>query len=483
MQLKNKDLFIERCLIGNNWCNAYDTQTLDIINPATGEVIGVVPNMGIRETQEAINMAYESSILWREKSAEEKYSLLKKWYDLIIEHADDLAMIITSEQGKPLNDAYKEIQYAASFVIWFAEEAKRINGMTVPSHIQNGKVIVTKEAVGVCAAITPWNFPAAMITRKVAPALAAGCTVIIKPAPETPFTALALAKLALDAEIDCGAINVITGDEQELGKELTTNPKVRKLSFTGSTAVGKLLMEQSASTMKKVSMELGGNAPFIVCADADIEKAVSGAVASRYRNNGQTCICANRIFVHSSLYQEFTRRVGKAVEKLKVGNGLSADVNLGPLINQEAVNRITYLIEDAVNKGANVIVGGKPHSLGGCFFEPTVITHANTSMNCFKEEIFGPIATIFSFDNQEEVIRMANDTNFGLAAYIYSENTYNAILIGEKLEYGMIGINEVQITSTMTPFGGMKQSGFGKEGSVMGIEEYLNTKCTVISHN
>ena len=478
MELKNQELFIEKCLIGNNWGNAYDNKTFEVIDPATGKIIGTVPSMGKRETQEAISIAHKAFNTWKNTIAKKKYTLLKRWHDLIIENIDDLSIILTSEQGKPLHDSKKEILYAASFIIWFAEEAKRINGMIIPSHLENSKMIVSKEAVGVCAAITPWNFPAAMIARKVSPALAAGCTVIIKPAPDTPFTALAMAQLALEAEIDGGIINVITGDEQEIGYELTTNPMVRKLSFTGSTAVGKILMSQCASTIKKISLELGGNAPFIVCSDADIDKAVDGAIASRYRNNGQTCICANRILVHTSLYEKFSQQLTVKVRKLKVGNGFAEDTTQGPLINKRAVTRVELLIEDAVNKGAQVILGGKAND---CFFEPTVIKHVNISMDLYKEEIFAPVAALFKFKDDAEAIKMANDTNFGLASYIYSKDINNAWRIADQLEYGMVGINAVQIASAMTPFGGCKESGFGKEGSVLGVEEYLNTKCTLIT--
>lgn len=478
--MHNNPLFLKKCLIGNKWLDAYSKHTSDVINPATESIIGTVPSMGTNETKEAIDIANQALPKWKNKTAVERSQLLRNWHDLIIKNTENIASILTTEQGKPIANARGEVQYAAAFIEWFAEEAKRIYGMTIPGQVSVSKIIVSKEPVGVCAAITPWNFPAAMIARKVAPALATGCTTVIKPAPETPFTALALAKLALEAGIDPGVINVITGEAEVIGRELTTNRIVRKLSFTGSTEVGKLLFSQCANTMKKMSMELGGNAPMIICAGADLDNAIQGVISSKYRNSGQTCICANRIIVQDVIYDEFSKRLIQAAKKLVVGNGFDEGVTQGPLINREAIDRIQELISDAVDKGANIDLGGKSHKLGKLFFEPTVISNANATMRCYKEEIFAPIAPLFKFSTTDEAIGMANDTNFGLASYVYSNDLTKAWDIADNLEYGMVGINAIDIASPFAPFGGIKESGLGIEGSCFGVEEYLEMKCISI---
>ncbi len=482
MKLNNTSLFIEQCIIGDKLHNANDKRTMEVTNPATQEVIGHVPFMTTDETKKAILRADKTLSTWKKQSADEKYTVMRQWYDLVLKYQNDLATIITTEQGKPFTDAVNEIRYAASFILWFAEEAKRINSSAVTTNVVNTKAIVTKEPIGVCGIITPWNFPAAMITRKVSPAIAAGCTTVIKPSPETPFTALALTQLALEAGIEPGTINVVTGDEKKIGSELTTSPIIKKISFTGSTETGKLLMAQSASTIKNVSMELGGNAPFIVCDDASFEKSLQGVINSRFRNTGQTCTSANRIMVHNSLYDEFCNRLVREVKQLKTGNGFEEGINQGPLINESAVKRVESLIEDAIAKGAELLLGGKRHSCGNCFFESTVIKNANTNMKFHNTEIFGPVAVLFSFNTYEEAISIANDTNYGLAAYIYSENLSQAWNLAEKLEYAMVGVNDTKISSVTTPFGGIKESGIGREGSSCGIEEYLEQKYLLINN-
>jgi len=446
------------------------------MNPATGALIGTVPRMGAAETRRAIAAANAAWPGWRAKTAKERAAILRKWHDLMLENADDLALILTTEQGKPLAEAKGEIGYAASFLEWFAEEGKRIYGDTIPTVANDRRIVVTKEPIGVCAAITPWNFPAAMITRKVGPALAAGCPIVVKPAEATPFSALAMAVLAERAGVPAGVFSVVTGDPKPIGAEMTSNPTVRKLSFTGSTAVGRLLMGQCAPTVKKISLELGGNAPFIVFDDADLDAAVAGAVASKYRNSGQTCVCTNRFYVHDKVYDTFAAKLRDAVGGLKVGLGTEAGVTQGPLINEAAVLKVESHIEDALAKGAQVFTGGKRHSLGHGFFEPTILTGVTTAMKVARDETFGPVAPLFRFSSDEEVIRMANDTEFGLAAYFYSRDIGRVWRVAEALEYGMVGINTGLISNEVAPFGGVKQSGLGREGSHYGVDDYVVIK-------
>ncbi len=476
IQLADPELLEHRCLVGGNWIEAPSGESVTIHNPATGEAIGTVPSLGRDDTRHAIDRADAAWAAWRALSGKERANLLRGWFDLIMENLEDLAVLMTSEQGKPLAESRGEVAYAASFVEWFAEEAKRIYGDTIDHPLPGRRIVVLKQSVGVAAAITPWNFPAAMITRKCAPALAAGCPVVIKPAPETPFTALALAKLADRAGIPAGVLNVLTGPAREIGGELTGNSKVRKLSFTGSTEVGKLLLAQCAQNVKKVSMELGGNAPFIVFADADLDAAVEGAMASKYRNTGQTCVCANRILVQDDVYEEFADRLAKAVGALKVGNGMQDGVQQGPLINMRAVEKVETHIADAIAKGAKVLVGGKRHDMGRTFFEPTVLTDISQDMVLNYEETFGPVAPLVKFEDESEAIRIANETEFGLAAYFYSRDIGRIWRVAEALEYGIVGINEGIISTEVAPFGGVKESGVGREGSKYGIEEYLEIK-------
>ena len=450
-------------------------------NPATGEVIGHVPKLGQAEAAKAIADANAAWPAWRKKTAKERATILKKWFDLMIANADDLALIMTSEQGKPLAEAKGEIMYAASFIEWFAEEGKRIYGDTIPTHAGDKRIMVTKEPIGVCVAITPWNFPSAMITRKAGPALAAGCPMIVRPADLTPFSALALAELAQRAGIPGGVFQVITGRSTLIGAEFTTNPTVRKLSFTGSTEVGRKLIEQCAPTVKKVSMELGGNAPFIVFNDADLDAAVEGAIASKYRNAGQTCVCANRLYVQSGVYDAFAQKLADAVGQLHVGNGVDAGVTTGPMIDEKAVEKVEEHIADAVAKGASIKMGGKRHSLGHSFFEPTILTNVTQDMAVAKEETFGPLAPLFKFESEDEVIGYANDTEFGLASYFYSRDIGRIFRVSEALEYGMVGVNTGLISNEIAPFGGVKQSGLGREGSKYGIEDYLVIKYTCLA--
>ncbi|ASF15207.1 NADP-dependent succinate-semialdehyde dehydrogenase [Shewanella sp. FDAARGOS_354] len=481
MLLKDPSLLRQQCYINGQWCDAQSKETVAIANPATGAVIASVPVMGQAETQAAIAAAEAALPAWRALTAKERGAKLRRWFELLNENSDDLALMMTTEQGKPLAEAKGEVTYAASFIEWFAEEAKRVYGDTIPGHQGDKRIMVIKQPVGVTAAITPWNFPAAMITRKAAPALAAGCTMVVKPAPQTPFTALALAVLAERAGIPAGVFSVITGDAIGIGNEMCSNPTVRKLSFTGSTQVGIKLMEQCAPTLKKLSLELGGNAPFIVFDDANIDAAVEGAMIAKYRNAGQTCVCANRIYVQAGVYDEFARKLSIAVGKLKVGEGITEGVTTGPLINRAAVEKVQSHLEDALSKGATVVAGGKPHSLGGNFFEPTVLTHVDSSMRVAREETFGPLAPLFKFTDVDDVIKQANDTEFGLAAYFYGRDISLVWKVAEALEYGMVGVNTGLISTEVAPFGGMKSSGLGREGSKYGIEEYLEIKYICMS--
>jgi succinate-semialdehyde dehydrogenase / glutarate-semialdehyde dehydrogenase len=476
MNLKDSGLLRNKAYIGGEWLDADDGATISVVNPANGEHISNVPRMGANETKRAISAANDAWPAWRAKTGKERASILRKWYELLIHHADDLALILTTEQGKPLAEAKGEIQYAASFIEWFGEEAKRVYGDVIPTVANDRRIVVTKEPIGVCAAITPWNFPAAMITRKVGPALAAGCPIIVRPADSTPLSALALAVLGERAGIPKGVLNVITGSSRIVGGELTRSPIVRKLSFTGSTEVGSLLMAQCAQTVKKVSLELGGNAPFIVFEDADVDAAVIGAMASKYRNSGQTCVCTNRFYVHDSVYDEFASKLAVAVRQLKVGLGISEGVTQGPLINEAAVLKVEEHIQDALAKGARLLTGGSRHALGHGFFEPTVLSDANANMLLAHEETFGPVAPLFRFRDDAEAITLANDTDFGLAAYFYSRDIGRVWRIAEALEYGMVGINTGLISNEVAPFGGVKQSGVGREGSHYGVDEYTVIK-------
>ncbi|OOR89619.1 succinate-semialdehyde dehydrogenase (NADP(+)) [Moraxella caviae] len=479
MNLQTFSLFREQAFVVGKWCSAADGKTQEIINPATLQVIGSVPFLGEQETKNAIKAAKVAQQAWQRTSAKSRAEILMKWYDLIVQNADELAQILTAEQGKPLAEARGEIVYAASFVSWFAEEAKRVYGDVIPSPIADSKIIVSKQPVGVVAAITPWNFPAAMITRKVAPALAAGCACIVKPAPETPFTALALMDLALQAGLPSALMSVITGDAIAIGEALLQSEDVHKLSFTGSTPVGKLLYEQSARTLKKVSLELGGNAPFIVFDDADIEQAVAGAMAAKFRNAGQTCVCVNRFLVQKGVYDNFVQALREKIMTLKVGDGATTGTTIGPLINHAAVQKVQSHIADALAHKARLIVGGQPHGAGELFFEPTLIADAKPNMMVAKDETFGPVAAVFCFDSEEEAIAMANDTQFGLAAYCYTKDLGRAWRMSDALEYGMVGINQGMISTEVAPFGGIKQSGLGREGSKYGIDEYLQIKYTL----
>ena len=476
LNLKDPSLLRQQCYIDGEWCDANDASTFTVTNPATGETVGTAPHMGAAETKRAIDAANAAWPAWRKKTAKERAAILRKWNDLMLENADDLALIMTAEQGKPLPEAKGEVAYAASFFEWFGEEAKRIAGDTLQSPWADRRMVVTREPIGVCAAITPWNFPAAMITRKVGPALAAGCPIVVKPAELTPFSALAMAVLAERAGVPKGVFSVITGDSKSIGLEMTTNPIVRKMSFTGSTAVGRLLAAQSAPTIKKLSLELGGNAPFIVFDDADVDAAVEGAIASKYRNAGQTCVCANRLYVQDGIYDKFAEKLVAAVSKLKVGNGVEPGVTQGPLIEEKAVVKVEQHIADALSKGAKLVAGGKRHELGHSFFQPTVLTNVTSDMMVATEETFGPLAPLFRFKTEEEVIAMANDTEFGLAAYFYARDIGRVWRVAEALESGMVGVNTGLISNEIAPFGGVKQSGLGREGSKYGMDDYLIIK-------
>ncbi|MDD5175032.1 MAG: NADP-dependent succinate-semialdehyde dehydrogenase [Sterolibacterium sp.] len=476
MQLQDPSLLRQQAYLNGQWCDSDSGETCTVTNPATGETIGTVPKMGAAETRRAIAAADSAWCNWRAKTGKERSAILRKWNDLMLANAGDLATIMTIEQGKPLAESKGEIAYAASFIEWFAEEAKRVNGDTLQSPWPDRRIVVIKQPIGVCAAITPWNFPAAMITRKVGPALAAGCPMVLKPALATPYSALALAVLAERAGVPVGIFSVLTGSSAAIGGELTSNPTVRKLTFTGSTEVGRTLMQQCASTIKKLSLELGGNAPFIVFDDADLDAAVEGAITSKYRNTGQTCVCANRLYVQDGVYEKFSTKLVAAVNKLKVGNGLEPGVTQGPLIDGTAVRKVEQHVADAIAKGGRLLTGGKRHALGGTFFEPTVIADTSPDMLVAREETFGPLAPLFRFKTDAEAIELANNTEFGLASYFYSRDIGRVWRIAEGLESGMVGINTGLISNEIAPFGGVKQSGLGREGSKYGMDDYLVIK-------
>ena len=476
MKLTDPKLLRSQCYVNGQWLDAADGRTTPVTNPASGAQLGTVPQLDGAATRRAIEAAAAAFPAWAAQTAKQRAVILRRWFDLMMANQNDLAQLMTAEQGKPLAEAAGEIAYAASFLEWFAEEARRVYGEIIPGHQPDKRIFVLRQPVGVVAAITPWNFPAAMITRKAAPALAAGCTFIVKPAGQTPLSALAMAELAARAGVSPGVFNVITGSAREIGAELTSNPLVRKLTFTGSTEVGRVLMAQSAPTLKKLSMELGGNAPFIVFADADLDAAVQGALASKYRNTGQTCVCANRLLVQDGVYDDFAARLHKAVSALKVGDGLKGPTDLGPLIDAAALAKVQEHIADARAKGGKITLGGKPHALGGTFYEPTIITEATTAMQFAREETFGPVAPLFRFRDEAEAMRMANDTEFGLASYLYTRDLARAWRCAEALEYGIVGLNTGLISTEVAPFGGIKQSGFGREGSHHGILDYTELK-------
>ena len=476
LNLQNPALLRSQCYINGQWVAANSGKTLTIHNPANGEQIAQVPACGAEETRQAIAAAEAAWPAWRALTAVQRGRILRRWADLMLANQDDLALIMTAEQGKPLAEAKGEIAYAASFLEWFAEEGRRAYGDIIPSPVASSRMLVIKQPVGVCAAITPWNFPSAMLTRKLGPAMAAGCTMVCKPAEQTPLSALALAVLGAEAGVPAGVFNIMTGDPVAIGGELTASPVVRKLSFTGSTEVGKLLMQQCAPTLKKLSMELGGNAPFIVFDDADVDAAVEGAMASKYRNAGQTCVCANRFLVQAGIYDTFAAKLAAKVTRLQVGNGLEAGINQGPLIDEAALNKVEELVADAVKGGATVVGGGSRHELGGTFYKPTVLTNVLPTMRLAKEEIFGPVAPLFKFHEEAEAIQMANDTEYGLAAYFYARDMGRIWRVSEALEYGMVGVNTGMVSTEVAPFGGVKHSGFGREGSRYGIDEYMELK-------
>ncbi|MBK9517829.1 MAG: NADP-dependent succinate-semialdehyde dehydrogenase [Anaeromyxobacter sp.] len=478
--LKDEFLLRQRCYVRGAWIDAADGRTIAVKNPASGALIGTVPRLGTEGARAAIQAADDALPAWRARTAKERSAILRRWFDLIMANQEDLATLMTAEQGKPMAESRGEIAYSASFIEWFAEEAKRVYGDTIPGHQADKRILVLKQPVGVVAAITPWNFPSAMITRKAGPALAAGCTVVLKPASATPFSALALAELGERAGLPPGVFNVITGDSGAIGAELTGNPLVRKLTFTGSTEIGKQLTAQCAATMKKVSMELGGNAPFIVFDDADLDAAVVGAIQSKYRNSGQTCVCTNRILVQAGVYDLFARKLAEAVGRLTVGDGLKAETQQGPLIDEGAVRKVEEHIADAVAKGATVVTGGARHALGGTFFQPTVLTGATREMMVSREETFGPLAPLYRFETEAEAVQLANDTEFGLASYFYTRDLARAWRVSEQLEYGMVGLNTGLISTEIAPFGGVKESGTGREGSKYGIEDYLEIKYVCI---
>ena len=476
LNLQVPELLRSACYVNGQWIPALSAQTLTVTNPATGDIITTVPNCAAEETRQAIAAADAALPAWRALTAARRGKILRRWAELMLEHQNDLALLMTAEQGKPLAEAKGEVIYAASFLEWFAEEGRRAYGDVIPSPIGNSRMLVIKQAIGVCAAITPWNFPSAMITRKVGAALAAGCTMVLKPAEQTPLSAFALAVLGEQAGVPAGVFNIVTGYPVAIGGELTSSPIVRKLSFTGSTEVGRLLMQQCAPTLKKLSLELGGNAPFIVFDDADVDAAVEGAMASKYRNAGQTCVCANRFLVQAGIYDTFAAKLAAKVTSLKVGNGVEAGVNQGPLIDEAAVCKVEELVADAVAKGATVVDGGGRHALGGTFYKPTVLTGVLPTMRVAKEEIFGPVAPLFKFHDEAEAIQMANDTEFGLAAYFYARDIGRVWRVSEALEYGMVGVNTGIVSSEVAPFGGVKSSGLGREGSKYGLDEYLELK-------
>ena len=475
-RLDDMSLFRQQCHVAGRWIDADSGETVAVTNPATGDVLGTVPKLGAGETRRAIEAAEKAWPAWRALLAKERAAILRRWFDLMMANLDDLGLLLTLEQGKPLAEAKGEIAYGASFIEWFAEEAKRIYGDTIPQHQGDKRIVVIKQPVGVVAAITPWNFPNAMIARKCGPALAAGCPIVIKPATATPYSALAMAELAARAGIPAGVFSVVTGGSGAIGGEMTSNPAVRKLTFTGSTEIGKLLIGQCAATVKKVSMELGGNAPFLVFDDADLDAAVEGAMMSKFRNTGQTCVCANRILVQDGVYEAFAGKLAAAVAKLKVGNGLEDGVTQGPLIDMAAVEKVEEHVTDATGKGARVVAGGARHELGGTFFQPTVLTGVTTDMKVTREETFGPVAPLFRFKSDEDGVAMANDTEFGLAAYFYARDLGRVWRVGEALESGIVGINTGIISTEVAPFGGVKESGLGREGSKYGIDDFLEIK-------
>ncbi len=476
MKLKDSALLREQCFVDGRWTPADSGGTLAVRNPATGKTLGVIPNMGAGEARRAITAAAQALPAWAARTAKDRSTVLRRWFDLILQHQEDLATLMTAEQGKPLAESKGEIAYAASFIEWFAEEGKRLYGDIIPGHQADKRILVLRQPVGVVAAITPWNFPSAMITRKAGPALAAGCTMVLKPATQTPYSALALAELADRAGVPQGVFNVITGSAAAIGGEMTGNPTVRKVTFTGSTEVGKKLMAQCAGTIKKLSLELGGNAPFIVFDDADLDAAVQGAIASKYRNTGQTCVCANRLLVQEGVYQEFAKKLTAAVGKLRVGDGLEGATDQGPLIDAKAVAKVEEHVADAVAKGASVALGGKRHALGGTFFEPTILTGVTSGMLVAREETFGPVAPLFKFNTEAEAIAMANDTEFGLAAYLYTRDLARSWRVSEAIQYGIVGLNTGIISTEVAPFGGVKESGIGREGSKYGILDYTEMK-------
>ena len=481
MQLHDSALLKTQCYINGQWLNADNGAVISVINPATGNNLADVPRMGTAEAERAVAAAHAALKPWQAKSAKERSNLLRRWFELMMQHQEDLGTILTSEQGKPLAEAKGEIAYGASYLEWYSEEAKRIYGDTIPAPSNDKRIMVLKQPIGVCAAITPWNFPNAMITRKIAPALAAGCTFVIRPASQTPLSALAIAELAQRAGIPPGVVNVITGSSSEIGKVLTEDDRVKKFSFTGSTEVGRKLIAQCAGTVKKVSMELGGNAPFIVFNDADIDAAVEGAMISKFRNAGQTCVCANRLYVQSAVYDEFVNKLAQAIAKLKIGNGLDQGVTVGPLIDAAAVNKVQEHITDAIGKGAEVVTGGNADNHGELFFQPTLLKNVTQDMKVAREETFGPLAPVFRFENEEEVVSWANDTEFGLASYFYSRDIGRIIRVSENLDYGMVAINTGLLSNEAAPFGGVKQSGLGREGSKYGIEDYVEIKYVLLA--
>ena len=474
--LKDRSLWKERAFIGGQWLAADSGLTTEIRNPANGELLGSVPQMGAGETRRAIESAHGALAGWAKKTAGERAKLMRKWFDLMIANLEDLAVIMTAEQGKPLNESRGEIAYAASFIEWFAEEGKRLYGDIIPGHQADKRIMVLRQPLGVVAAITPWNFPAAMITRKAGPALGAGCPIVIKPAPQTPYSALAMAELAQRAGIPAGVINVVTGDAVAIGGEFTSNDKVKKLSFTGSTAVGKLLMAQCAGQVKKVALELGGNAPFLVLDDADLDAAVTGAIQSKYRNTGQTCVCANRFIVQAKVYDAFTQKLTEAVKKLRVGDGLQGETDQGPLIDAKALAKVEAHVSDALSKGATLAIGGHRHALGGTFYQPTILTNVSSNMLLAREETFGPVSPLFRVEDDAAAVKLANDTEFGLAAYVYTRDLVRSWRVTEALDYGIVGLNTGLISTEVAPFGGMKESGIGREGSRYGILEFTELK-------
>jgi succinate-semialdehyde dehydrogenase/glutarate-semialdehyde dehydrogenase len=476
IRLSDKSLWKEQGFIGGAWLPADSAQTTEIRNPASGAVLGSVPNMGAAEARRAIEAAHAAFPAWAKKTAGERARLMRKWFDLMIANLEDLAVIMTAEQGKPLNESRGEIAYAASFIEWFAEEGKRLYGDIIPGHQADKRIMVLRQPLGVVAAITPWNFPAAMITRKAGPALGAGCPIVIKPAPQTPYSALAMAELAQRAGIPAGVINVVTGDAVAIGGEFTSNDKVKKLSFTGSTAVGKLLMAQCAGQVKKVALELGGNAPFLVLDDADLDAAVTGAIQSKYRNTGQTCVCANRFIVQAKVYDAFTQKLTEAVKKLRVGDGLQGETDQGPLIDTKALAKVEAHVSDALSKGATLAIGGHRHALGGTFYQPTILTNVSSNMLLAREETFGPVSPLFRVEDDAAAVKLANDTEFGLAAYVYTRDLVRSWRVTEALDYGIVGLNTGLISTEVAPFGGMKESGIGREGSRYGILEFTELK-------